>query len=187
MLVISDGHKSEEYYDEDIINLNVPVGRLTYGFNRFRIALLRGIRSIGRFCSIVADVSIAGVHHPLEWGSTHPFLYHENRGVISHRQDLPDSVRRRNELIEIQYGVWIGDKARILRPCVLGHGSVVASGSLVNRHVPPYAIVAGVPARIIIINRMLSIAWWSWDLDLIRNNSRYFYDPRDFVERFSIE
>jgi acetyltransferase-like isoleucine patch superfamily enzyme len=191
-IVITDGMKSEDFYHEDIVYLGLPVGRLTYGFKRFKIAHIRGIRSIGRFCSIAPDACVAGVHHPLDWVSTHPFLYHVNRGMIPRRQPLPDEVNSRNDLVEIQNDVWIGERAIILRPCVLGHGCVVAAGSVVTKDVPPYAIVAGTPARVIryripehLIPGMLSTEWWNWDLEVIRGNHLAFYDPAGFVERFA--
>ena len=191
-IVITDGKTAEDFYHEDIIYLGVPVGLLTYGFKRFKIAHLRGIRSIGRFCSIGPDACVAGEHHPLDWVSTHPFLYHLNRKMIPQRKPLPESVRSRNELVEIQNDVWIGERALILRPCVLGHGCVVAAGSVVTKDVPPYAIVAGNPARVIryriaehLIPGMLSIKWWNWDLDVIRSNHQEFYHPAEFVKKFA--
>lgn len=190
--IITDAAKCEDVYQEDVIFLDVPVGRLTYGFRRLKPNYLRGIKSIGRFCSIAADVCVAGVHHPLDWVSTNPFLYRVDRGFVSRRQPPPDPVARRNEGITVQNDIWIGEGAQILRPVVLGHGCVVAAGAVVTKDVPPYAIVAGVPARIVryripeeLVPRMLAIAWWDWELDLIRKNVTHFYDPIDFIERFS--
>lgn len=45
--------------------------------------------------------------------------------------------------------VWIGQRAIILHGLTIGRGAVIAAGSVVTRDVPEYAIVAGVPARII--------------------------------------
>ena len=73
--IITDATKCDDVYDEDIIYFDVPIGRLTYGFKRLKGAHLRGIQSIGRFCSIASEVTVAGTHHPLAWVSTNPFLY----------------------------------------------------------------------------------------------------------------
>ena len=190
-LIITDAAKCEEVYQEDVIFFDVPIGRLTYGFRRLKGSHLRGIKSIGRFCSLASDVSVAGVHHPLDWVSTNPFLYLPNRGFVHRRQVPANPARDRNAEVVIQNDVWIGEGARILRPVVLGHGCVVAAGAVVTKDVPPYSIVAGVPARIIryripeeLIPRMLSIAWWDWDLEVIRENVHHFYDPIGFVEKF---
>lgn len=101
-------------------------------------------------------------------------------------------MAEKNEAVEIGHDVWIGEGARILRPVVLGHGCVIAAGAVVTRDVPPYAIVAGVPARILryripeeLIPQMLSIAWWDWEPQVIRKKIRHFYDPVKFVKKFS--
>jgi len=51
--------------------------------------------------------------------------------------------------VEIQDDVWVGANSTILDGCQIGKGSIIAAGSLVNKNVPNYAIVAGVPAKII--------------------------------------
>lgn len=45
--------------------------------------------------------------------------------------------------------VWIGARAVILPGVTIGECSVVAAGAVVNRDVPPYTVVAGVPAKVI--------------------------------------
>lgn len=192
-LVITDASKCEDVYQDDVIFLDVPVGRLTYGFRRLKPNHLRGIKSIGRFCSLAEDFSVVGAHHPLDWVSTNPFLYMKPRGFLSRRHPPPPSpVEDKNGAIEIQNDVWIGEGVKVLRPVVLGHGCVIAAGAVVTRSVPPYAIVAGVPARIIryripeeLIPQMLSIAWWDWEPQQIRKNVQHFYDPIKFVKKFS--
>jgi virginiamycin A acetyltransferase len=178
------------FYEEDIIYLDVPVGRMTYGFSRLNQDHLKGIHSIGRFCSIAADVAVAGMHHPLDWVSTNPFLYYPNRGFIPPPQRIPKKTHQRNRKVVIGNDVWIGEGALILRPSVIGHGSVVAAGSVVTKDVPPYAIVAGVPAKFVkwripepLIEDMVSISWWDWDLSKIRECLDDFYDPAGFVRK----
>lgn len=65
------------------------------------------------------------------------------------------------------HDVWIGGEAIIKRGVNLGDGCVVAAGAVVTKHVPPYAIVAGGPAKIIrcrfepeIIERIIASEWW---------------------------
>ena len=96
--------------------------------------------------------------------------------------------------IEIGNDVWIG-RGCILKctnpekPLVIGDGAVIASDSVVVKSVPPYAIVGGNPAQIIkyrfsdkIIESLLRIKWWDWDIDKIHDNFQYFNRVEEFVE-----
>jgi virginiamycin A acetyltransferase len=88
--------------------------------------------------------------------------------------------------------VTVGANAIILPGVRIGDGAVVGAGAIVTTDVPPYAIVAGVPAKIIRyrysseqIEKLLRIAWWNWDEDKIFRNMDYFYGKvDDFIERF---
>ena len=90
--------------------------------------------------------------------------------------------------------VWIG-RGCILKstnpekPLIIGDGAVIASDSVVVKNVPPYAIVGGNPAQIIkyrfsekIIEALLRIKWWDWDIDKIHDNFKYFNQVEKFVE-----
>ena len=109
-------------------------------------------------------------------------------------EDFPKS----SDDCEIHIGsdVWIGANSTFKvsnskRPLIIGDGAVIASDSVVVKNVPPYAIVGGNPAQVIkyrfspeVIEKMLAIKWWDWDLEKIGANFSYFSDPLDFVKRF---
>ena len=95
--------------------------------------------------------------------------------------------------IEIGNDVWIG-RGCILKntnpekPLIIGDGAVIASDSVVVKNVPPYAIVGGNPAKFIkwrfdekIIESLLRIKWWDWDIDKIHDNFKYFNRVEEFV------
>lgn len=73
----------------------------------------------------------------------------------------------------IEDDVWIGTRAVILNGVTIGRGSIVAAGAVVTRSVPPYAIIAGVPARVI---------KFRWDIDTILQHEENLYPPE---KRFS--
>lgn len=192
IITVDDPTKAGQFYEEDMLFCGVPIGAMTYGYRKLSEKTLRGIKSIGRFCSIAEDVSVVGMHHPTDWVSTNPFLYRTDRTVTSEHVSLPKKYRLRNQPVEIGHDVWIGEGVRILRPVKLGHGCVIAAGSVVTKDIPPYAIAAGVPARVLryriderLIPAMLAIAWWNWPLPTIRERLDVFYTPEKFVERFS--
>ena len=79
------------------------------------------------------------------------------------------------------------------KPLVIGDGAVIAADSVVVKNVPPYAIVGGNPAQIIkyrfsdkIIEKLLRIKWWDWDIDKIHDNFQYFNRVEEFVEMHDI-
>lgn len=91
--------------------------------------------------------------------------------------------------------VWIGTRAILLPGITVGDGAIIGAGCVVTHNVSPYAIVAGVPAKVIgfryskeQIDKLLKIAWWNWGTNKIRANIDYFYGDIDsFIEEFSEE
>lgn len=72
----------------------------------------------------------------------------------------------------------------------IGDGAVLASDSVVVKDVPPYAIVGGNPAKVIkyrfepdIIEGLLKVRWWDWDMKRIHDNMKWFREPREFLRR----
>lgn len=87
---------------------------------------------------------------------------------------------------------WIGYKSSIISGVTIGDGAVVLAKALVTKDVPPYAIVGGVPAKIIgyrytqdQINKLLAIKWWNWPLNKIKENSNLFLDLDKFINKFT--
>jgi len=148
----------------------VTIGEFTYG----RPLVLRwasGCRvSIGKFCSIADEVIIlAGGNHRTDWVTTYP-LRIQLKLPRAYHDGHPAS---KGDVI-IGSDVWIGTRAIILSGTRIGDGAVVAAGAVVTKPVPPYAIVAGNPARVVRmrfseeqINQLLEVQWWNWPVDRI--------------------
>ena len=120
---------------------------------------------IGSFCSLSDHVFIGGAEHPMDWISTSPVFQNTRHSGPSKRFarfELPKSKKT-----SIGNDVWVGHGVTIKQGVVVGNGAVIGSNALVTKDVPPYAIVGGVPAKIIryrfsdeVIKRLEEIQWW---------------------------
>ncbi|HEB86989.1 MAG TPA: CatB-related O-acetyltransferase [Gammaproteobacteria bacterium] len=127
---------------------------------------------IGRYCTFGARVSIGAFSHPTNWLSIHEFQYRNTKNIYGDSiLEGNVNIAPKNPLTCIGCDVWIGDNACVKAGVSLGHGAVVGLGAVVVKDVPPYAIVAGNPARILryrfskdVINELLEIRWWKLDM-----------------------
>lgn len=128
--------------------------------------------AIGKFCAIASDVRINALNHPMDRISQHKITYRPNEYFVGTKIDKAFRESRIEDAVEIGHDVWIGHGAIILPGVKIGHGAVVAAGAVVTKHVEPYAVVAGVPARFVkwrfppsISVRIISLSWWDWEHD----------------------
>jgi len=98
---------------------------------------------IGAYCSVSWFVTIGARSHPLERATSHAFTYRAQFGLVLKDTELdhPKTV--------IGNDVWIGADVVIKSGIAIGDGAVIGAGAVVTHDVEPYAIVAGVPARVI--------------------------------------
>ncbi|MFB6348655.1 CatB-related O-acetyltransferase [Moraxella sp. ZJ142] len=123
---------------------------------------------MGRYCSIARFCEIGAAEHPSNFLSSSSFQY--STALFKRHPDF--AFKRKilfqgNKNTKIGNDVWIGAKAVIKTGVTIGDGAIVAGLSFVNKDVPPYAIVGGIPAKIIryrfdekIISQLLSLKWW---------------------------
>jgi acetyltransferase-like isoleucine patch superfamily enzyme len=145
---------------------------------------------IGCFTSIANCVVIGGARHPMEWVGMSPAFYHGRDSIkIKLSTFKLDSL----PLTIIGSDVWIGRSAIIIAGVNVGHGAVVGAGSVVTKDVPPYAVVAGNPARIIkfrfqpeIVNKLIEYTWWDLDDDVLKVLSSNIKNPVQFIEELKI-
>ncbi|WP_428699578.1 CatB-related O-acetyltransferase [Stappia sp.] len=132
---------------------------------------------IGRFCALATDVRFImnGANHPMDGFSTYPFaIFAEGweKGF-----DMAELVSAHRGDTLVGNDVWIGRGATIMPGITICDGAVIGAGAVVASDVPPFAIVAGNPARVVrmrfdeaTIDALLEIAWWNWPAEKIARN-----------------
>lgn len=113
---------------------------------------------IGKYCAIGSGVKIISSNHDISKANLQAKFASEN---------FDQSLDVIKGEIVIGYNVWIGDAVIILPSVTVGHGAVIGAGAIVTKSVPPFAVIAGNPGKIIkyrfsqkIIDQLLEIAWW---------------------------
>lgn len=141
---------------------------------------------ISKYCSIANHVCLGPGEHYLDRLSTFPVKLLLNPG---YSDCFPASKRT-----VIGNDVWIGNGVTILNGIHVGDGAVIAAGAVVTKDVPPYAIVAGVPAKIIRyrfdsedIHKLLSIKWWEKDIEWMKKHEDLFVASGEKLQSMLLE
>lgn len=176
---------------ERVVLREVTVGDYSY-FERHG----EGIYStIGKFCSIAANVRINALEHPMERVTTHKVSYRPNEYFKFLGVDQDFRERRRQKHVTIGNDVWIGHGAVVMPGVTIGDGAVIGANSVVTKDVMPYEIVGGVPGRRIrmrfpadIIDRLIALAWWNWSPERISQAvpDMQALDICDFISKWEV-
>jgi chloramphenicol O-acetyltransferase type B len=156
------------------LKLHYP-GKYSMGIGSYGLPIVHDWKegstlTIGAFCSIAGNVQIfLGGNHHADWISTYPFP-----AMMPGLESITDYGFSHGDVV-IGSDVWLCSDSIILSGVTVGHGAVVAAGAVVTKDVAPYSVVAGNPARHIkwrfcedIRGALLSVAWWDWPTDEIR-------------------
>jgi phosphonate metabolism protein (transferase hexapeptide repeat family) len=172
-----------------VILRDVEVGDFSY-FERHGEAIYC---SIGKFCSIAANVRLNALEHPMERVTTHKITYRPNEYFRFHGVDAEYREKRRSRRVTIGNDVWIGHGAVVMPGVTVGDGAVIGANAVVTRDVGPYEVVAGSPARRLrhrfapeIVDALRKLAWWDWPHERIADALADMRDLpiEDFVTKY---
>ena len=184
-----EGDRQTVYLKEVVCDPNIEVGEWTIyndfaadpvDFERNNVLYhypVNGDRLvIGKFCSLACGARFLfnSANHTLKSLSTYPFpiFWGEEWGID--KSEVASAWDNRGDIV-VGNDVWIGYEAVVMAGVTIGDGAIVASRAVVTCDVPPYAIVGGVPAKVIkyrfdpaTVESLLAIKWWEWPAETIR-------------------
>lgn len=183
-----------EKYAHVLVGWTLPlaIGAFSYSHSAYHMNL-----KIGRYCSLSWQVEVIEGDHPMDWLTTSPVTHQpaDIRGLGLYLNDVGERGYRlypytpSTAPVTLGNDVWVGSHVRIKRGVTVGDGAVIGAGSIVTRDVPPYAIVAGTPARVLryrfpepLIDRLLASAWWRYGPEKVQGLDPQ--DPTKFLDRF---
>jgi acetyltransferase-like isoleucine patch superfamily enzyme len=128
--------------------------------------------SIGRDCNFFLHAN-----HRVDWITTSSQLWGPVTSEIADMHMKMGHPTCKGDII-IENDVWVGAKSTIMSGVKIHNGAVVGAGSTVTKNVPPYAIVAGNPTKVVKfrftpeqIKSLLKIEWWNWTEDRIKTET----------------
>ena len=160
------------------IDGRVTIGRgtnLTEGIEVLaaRDRSIAGAIQIGKYNAIARGTTFQNRYHVTSQPGVQSKFYHDKFGT--------SLGERSNGPLNVGSDVWIGLDTVVLSGVEIGHGAIIGAGAVVTRDIPPYAIVAGVPAEPIgwrfdepTREQLLDIEWWEWDDEMIHRNEEFF-------------
>jgi len=134
--------------------------------------------TIGRYSSLATTTQVMNRNHPMNFKSMHGFFFNPILGFC--QEDKIEYIP-----LDIGNDVWLGHNS-IIMPNVknIGDGAVVAAGAVVNKDIPPYAVVVGNPARIVRfrfskekIEELLASKWWDKSIEELKNKVEEYTRP----------
>lgn len=167
------------------------VGKYTYFGSNVKL-----VGTIGRFCSISSWVQIISGRHPVRapYVATSPMFFAKNTpfGLSFVQEQMFEEFAYADKENKIQVIIgndcWIGYGVSLVGGVKVGDGAVVLANATVTKDVPPYAIIGGVPAKVLgyrydtaTIDKLLAMKWWDKEESWIKQNALAFSNIDTFL------
>lgn len=186
VLVYVDQKKQGYLFEKSLKYVN-SWGEKTYGQPEIVCYDGKSKLSVGKYVSIASRVSVLlGANHKRGLITTYP------RSLVN-KNITQEETNERGDVV-IGSDVWIGYGATIIGPAVIGDGAIIGASALVIGDVPPYAVVGGVPAKVLKyrfseeeIQQFLSLKWWDKSEKEVKNLENFLYskDTDNFFKKLS--
>ena len=142
---------------------------------------------IGKFCSIAGETKIGMGTHTLDKISTSS-IFTEAKNGTKHSWVIESTVNPFRRVV-VGNDVWIGVRTMVMGGVKIGDGAVIGAGSIVTKDIPPYAVAAGVPAKLIRyrfpqeqIDALLAHPWWNLPEDKLKERIKLFQNSENIDE-----
>lgn len=141
--------------------------RYNHGFSGARL-------TIGKYCALASGTTFVmpDANHAMAGATTFPFVVFG--GDWAERLPLAELPVPVKGDTAVGHDVWFGYQSLVMPGVTIGPGAVIGTRAVVTRDVPPYAVVAGNPARVVrhrfdaaTVARLLALAWWDWPVERV--------------------
>lgn len=164
---------------------NVTIGNYT----RVGIDVEVNNARVGNFSRIGRNTIIGPGSHPMNLLTSHNIFYKKNKAWKERQEWVADVGFDEEKVTEIGNDVWVGLNSIIMDGVKVGDSAIIGAGAIVTKDVPPFAIVGGVPAKVIkyrypqeMIDRLMEIAWWNLPDEEITKRIELFHKANPTLE-----
>jgi phosphonate metabolism protein (transferase hexapeptide repeat family) len=147
---------------------------------------------VGKFCSIASHVRLNPGNHPMQRVTQHHMTYRRVQYGFGDTDDEAFFDWRRADKVTVGHDVWLGHGVLVMPGVSIGTGAVVGAGAVVTKDIPPYTVAVGVPAKPLrlrfsedAIEKLLQIAWWNWNRELLEERFEELNDLETFLEKYA--